>query len=322
MYLAMVAHIIFPATATRKEISVRRPTAVKIESGWEMLTDTAVIVLPRNVSYFDKTKVREVFKKGDEVIIKLGYNGNLETEFTGYISKVSADVPIKIKCQDAMYLLKKHPVNMSLKTTNLPSFIKSIVPDDFDVDVMDIDIGTTRWVKTTVAKVLEKLQEDYNIYSYIREGKTLVVGKIYSDDTTVEKYDFGINVVENQLQYKYKEDISIKIDATSTLHNGDKIEVSIGDDDGEVRQLSYYNIAFKKELERLAHLDYDKFKIDGFEGAISTWGIPSVKHGYVAELEGQQYPDRNGKYYIKKVTKTFDDSPKYRQKLDLDKRPD
>lgn len=319
MYLAMVAHIIFPAIRDRKEISIRKPNSVKIESGWEMLTDHATIIMARNVSYFDKNKVKSVFKKGDPVEIHLGYNGNLVKEFTGYITEVSADIPIKIKCEDHMYILKKTPVNISLKQTHLPDLISQIVPD-IQTDVMDIEIGTQRFVKTTVAKVLEYLQQEYNIYSYIKNGDTLVVGKVYSDDSEVVQYDFTKNVVQNNLEYKSKEDIQIKINGISTLSNGDKLTVSFGDENGDIQELSYYNITVKAELEKLVKMDYDKFKIDGLKGRISTWGIPSVKHGYKSQIVGEQYPERNGTYYIKKVTKLFDDTPKYRQVLILDKK--
>lgn len=320
MTLAMVAHIIFPANERRQEINIRKPNAVKIESGWEMLTDTATIVMARNVRYFDKRKIKDVFKKGDEVIIKLGYNGDLKTEFKGYVTQVSADIPIKIKCEDAMYLLKKHPVNIAFKNTNINTLVSKILPDGFKFDAADINIGTKRFKKTTVAKVLEYLQEEYNIYSYMKDFETLVVGKVYSDDTEEHKFDFQKNVIENKLKYKDKEDIIIKIEAVSTLPSGSKIEVSVGDDDGEVRRLSYYNIKVKSELKKIATLDYEKFKIDGFEGDISTWGIPSVSHGEKANVVSQRYPDRNGTYYIKHVTKVFDDSPKYQQTLKLDKK--
>jgi len=321
MTYAMVAHIVFPANERRKEeISIRKPNSVKIESGWEMLTDTATITMARNVKYFDREKVREVFKKGDKVIIKLGYNGNLHTEFIGYISQVSADIPIKIKCEDSMYLLKKHPVNISLKKTHLPTLIKKIVPAGWNVDVLDANFGASRFPKTTTAKVLEYIQEEYNLYSYVKDENTLVVGKIYTDDTEVIDYDFSKNIIDDRLEYKHADDIPIKIEGVSTLSNGDKIEVTVGDEFGEVRRLSYYNITEKVEIKRLAEIDYDRFKIDGFEGSITTIGLPIAKHGYKGNLNSNQYPDRNGIYYIKKVTKVFDDSPKYHQTLELDKR--
>lgn len=100
MTLAMVSKIVFPETSIHGEIIIRKCNSVRIESSWELLTDTATIVLPRNVRDFDKLNVKQVFKKGDPVQIYLGYDENLLLEFEGFISEVSADIPIKIKCDD------------------------------------------------------------------------------------------------------------------------------------------------------------------------------------------------------------------------------
>lgn len=319
MTLAMVSKIVFAETEAHGEIVIRKCNSVKIESSWEMLTDTATIVLPRNVRDFDKLNVKQIFKKGDPIEIYLGYDENLLLEFTGFIREVSADIPIKIKCDDYMYLLKKHTVNVSMRSTKLSDLIKLIVPEGIEVDVADINIGTKRFPNTTAAKILEELQEN-NIYSYFK-GKKLIVGKIYSDDVAeVVIFNFSKNVVDNNLQYKNKEDVIIKIIATSTLPKGRKLKAEFGDDFGQEQHLSYYNITLKAELLKLAKADYDKYKVEGFDGNITGFGIPSVAHGMKAQIISYQYPDRKGLYYVKKVTKEFDESPKYRQTIELDKK--
>lgn len=319
MTLAMVSKIVFPETEAHGEIVIRKANAIQIESSWETLTDTATIVLPRNVRDFDKINIKTVFKKGDPVEIYLGYDEKLLLEFTGFISEVSAEIPIKIKCDDFMHLLKKHPVNVSMRSTKLIDLIKLIVPKGIEYDVADINIERKRFPNTTVAKILEELQGN-EIYSYF-VGKKLIVGKVYSDnigDPVV--FNFSKNVIDNNLQYKNAEDVIIKIIANSTLPKGKKLRVEFGDDFGQEQHLSYYNITLKEELLKLAKADYDKFKIEGFEGNISAFGIPSVSHGMKAKVISYQYPDRKGLYFIKKVVKDFDDTPKYRQTIELDKK--
>ncbi len=314
----MCAKITFFKTETRPEIIINKPTAVKIESSWKMLTDKASIVLPRNVKFFDKHKVKEVFKKGDAVKIELGYNGNLVTEFEGYITKVSANIPIVIECEDEMYQLKKIPVNISLKSTSLKSLFNKILPG-YTVDALEVEIGSQRFVKSTVAKVLKKLQEKENLYSYFKENKTLVVGKVYADDSDVKpiKIHLEKNVVNNDLNYKSKEDVLIKIKAISTLKNGNKIEVEVGDQEGESRQLTYYNIKLKADLIKLAEADYKKYKVDGFDGTIKLFGIPIIRHGYKVELKSDLYKDRNGTYYVERTTVVFDETPAFRRTIEL-----
>jgi hypothetical protein len=319
MTVAMVSKIVFATTATHEEIVIRKCNSVRIESSWELLTDTAVIVLPRNVKDFEKMNVKTIFKKGDPVEIYLGYDEKLLLEFTGFISEVSADIPVKIKCDDYMYLLKKHAVNISMRSTKLGDLIKAIIPPGIECDVADINIGTKRFPNTTAAKILEELQGN-NIFSYFK-GKKLIVGKIYSDDASEPVvFNFTKNVIDNALQYKNKEDVIIKIIANSTLPKGKKLKVEFGDDFGTEQHLSYYNITLEAELLKLAKADYEKFKVDGFEGHITVFGIPSVTHGMKAQILSHQYPDRKGLYFIKKVVKEFDDSPKYHQTIDLDKK--
>jgi len=322
MVLAMNAKLVFPATETRGELIIRRVNGVIIESSWETLTDTATIRIPRNIQIGKenlRTSARKIFRNGDPVEIWLGYNGELINEFNGYITSVSADIPIEIKCDDAMYLLKRHNVNVAMRTTKVQDLIDQIIPEGIPTDVADIEVGKERFPNTTAAKVLEWLQEA-NIYSYFK-GDTLVVGKIYSDDTEPPmKFDFNRNVVDNNLQYRLKEDILLRIIAISTLPKGKKLKVEYGDESGVRRNLSYYNIEVEAELLKLAKLDYEKSKVDGYEGDIEIFGIPSMRHGMKATIISQMYPDRNGTYWIKSIKKEYTDQAKYHQFLTPDQK--
>lgn len=322
MILNMVAHIVFPAREGRDKIEIRKVTGVEIETGWEMMTSTAKITLARNVSFFDKNKVKDVFKVGDKVEIYLGYDFTYLKEFEGYIIEASAEIPIKIKCEDAMYLLKRTPANISLKKTTVKELLEKIMPSGFKIDPIEAEIGSVRYPDTTVSQILEKIKQDFGLYSYIKNWDTLVVGKIYQDDEDDEpiKFNFSKNVVSNNLVFRKKEEILIKIKAVSTTSKGDKIEVEYGDEGGVLKKLPFYNITNKEDLKKLAKIDYDKFKVDGFDGDFEAFGFPSITHGKTARIEDPQYSDKNGDYWIKKVSKTFNDTPNYRQKITLDQK--
>jgi hypothetical protein len=320
----MNCRITFPERGNRKELILKSINSVHIESGWKRLTDIATIVLPRKAIYLEEGKknlklseVKELFKKGDPCTIELGYNGNYQKEFEGYITHVSADIPIKIKLEDEMYQLKKLPVNVSFQKTSLANLLKKIVPG-YEVDALEVELGSLRFAKTTVAKVLEFLKDDYSLFSYM-DGKKLVVGKIYADNSDEEpvKLHLEKNVVNNDLNYKDKEDVLIRINAVSTLKNGDKIEVTVGDETGEERQLSYYGIEIEAELTKLANEDLKKYKVDGFTGSVKAFGIPFFKHGTKIDLTSDLYPDRNGIYYVEETIIDFNDTPEYRRKGQL-----
>ena len=310
--------ITFAKHRNRREIVLRKVEGGFIDSTFRTLTDTAEISLPRNVKFFDNQNVKEVFKKGDPVKIELGYDENFVEEFNGYVSSVSADTPIVIKCEDEMFNLKKMSVHYSAKSVTVEKLIKDIVKG-YDVDVIEgVQLGGVRFPNTTVAKVLEKLQEKpYNLHSYFK-GKQLVVGKYYTDDTGIKPVKFSTerNIVTHSLTYRDKEYVTLKIKATSVLVNGESIVYEIGEDGGDVLNLSYYNIELKAELEKKVKQDYDRRKQGGLDGTITAWAVPSVQHGMKVAFTSARYPDRNGTYYIDATRKTFN-KPKLRQIITL-----
>ena len=79
MMLLMCANIILPSNERRKQLSFSAVKSVKISSSWKTLTDTAEIEIPHKL-YFKNKTIKDLIKKKDEIIIQLGYNGNLKEE--------------------------------------------------------------------------------------------------------------------------------------------------------------------------------------------------------------------------------------------------
>jgi len=324
MTLPMNCRIIFAKNDRRPEIVLTQVTEIIVESSWTLLTSTAEIVIPRKVKFFDKNSVRDTFRRGDYVTIAFGYNGKNNLEFKGYITEVSADIPISIKLQDEMWKLKQIPVNFSSPNISLKELLTQIATG-YKIDALEgVQIGSVRFPKTTVAAVLEKLQQDpWKLNTYfktVNDTLVLVCGKYYADDSSEPKVNFHLerNCVISSLNYVRKDDVLILIKGVSTLTNGTKIEVEFGDKDGQTRQLTHYNKT-KKELEVLVKLDYEKSKQDRFDGSFTAFGIPSVKHGQKASLTSSLYKDRNGTYFIEGVTKSFNRDG-IRQVIKLDQK--
>lgn len=307
MTVTQTCKIIFHKNDRREEIIIYKVTAIEYESSFKEMTDRGSLTLPRNIPYFDKNNIRDVFRSGDALTIYFGYDGNNFKEFEGYISMVSADIPIVLQFEDEMYKIRKLPVNFSSKSTTLENLLKTIIPG-YEIDVLEgVNLGMVRLAKTQVGPVLEKLKSDWGLYTYM-QGKKVVCGKYYADDSKEAAVNFHLekNCVSTALNYKNKEDILLKIKVVSTLKNGKKIEVdNIGDSDGNERQLTFYNIEVKAELERLGKLEYQKYKVDRFDGSLTAFGIPVVRHGLKCKLTSALYKDREGIYFIEKVAKTF-----------------
>lgn len=301
----MCCSIVFPKREGRNEIKLFRVTEIEFESSYKEITDRGSFTIPRNIKEFDRFKVSEVFRRGDPVIISFGYFNHIKIEFEGYITEVSANIPIVIKFEDEMFKIKRLPVNYSGTNVKLDQLLKTICPG-YEIDVLDgVTLGTIRLAKTQVGAVLDKIQSDWGLYTYVK-GKRIICGKYSGVETETVNFHLERNCVSSSLNYRKKEDVLIKIKAISTLSNGKKIEVdNIGDKDGNERQLTFYNITVKAELERLARLDYEKFKVDRFDGSFTAFGIPSVRHGMKVNLKSTLYEDRSGTYYVEKVLKRF-----------------
>lgn len=318
MELAMNAHITFTSAATGKVVSLRKPSACKIESSWKLLTDIASITLAKQVRDFDNTQVSEVFRRGDKVNVQLGYNGILLDEYSGYITTVSADAPIEIKLEDNMWKLKQVPVNISLNKTTLNKLLAAIVPTEFNIDAVEFNIGSVRFANMTVATVLDKIKSEFGLYSYF-VNDTLVCGKIYEDNNeavvqiNLDKWALP----EHSLKFKKAEDQFIKVKAISTLTDGTKVEAEYGDEGGDEQQLTYFNIESKATLKELAKNDYNRLKVDKLEGDFTTFGQPNLKHGQKIELISDINKELNGIYFVESVSKDFDSSPQFHQRVTI-----
>lgn len=323
MTLVMRAKLVFYPNETRKETLILNTVSeFRMETSYTNLTQTAEICIARKLKYFDRYKIREVFRKGDKVEVWLGYNEDVKLEFVGYIVQVAADFPILLKLEDEMYRLKKKEVNFSHPGITLKKLIKELLPNpEYQVNITyDADFGKVMFSKTNMGEVLDKIKSDWNIHSYFRlvDGKpVLEIGSIYQTETDTEPVLFHLerNCVDQQLNYRRKEDIKIIIKGMSILPKGKNIKVEFGDHDGTVQRLTYYNRT-QKDLELLVRKDYDRFKQDGMEGSFTALGIPSVRFGQKVKLMSWLYEERNGVFGIEGVTKTFSKNG-YRQEIKL-----
>ena len=315
----MNARVTFAARSGRGEILLRQLQQLSLQGSCHELTARAVITLPRNVTHrrFDRDRVRDVFRPGDGVKIELGYNGAYIKEFEGYVTEVSAGIPLVLKCEDEMWKLKQIPVNYSKPDVNLKHLLSDILPT-YTLEANQREpLGAVRFSQTTAAAVLQKLQQEKHIDSYFKE-KTLISGKDYSDHSPQGAHCFSLerNVVRNDLHYKTKRDVKVLILARALI-KGVKKEYRIGDPTGQVYKLDYSGQGMTQALlQQKAQADYNRKKTDGFQGSFTAFGLPSVKQGEKVHLQSQLYKERDGIYHVEGVSKSF--SPRgYRQEIKL-----
>lgn len=307
---AIYGEVEFPAHRGRAKMLIRKFSSLKVVSSWEMLTDTAEIVIARKNDVVDSNRVNELLKSGDPVVFRFGYDGELHTEFQGYIENVSTGSPIVISCEDEMYKLKRTTVSISKQRCSLKQLLQEIA-GDYTVDCEDTQIGDVRYSNMPVTAILEDLKEKAGLYSFFR-GKTLVVGKTTLNDAPIEL------VIEKQANESLKEkevkEVWVKVE--SLQKHGKNLTYETGDKGGttlNIKQPSLTKIEMKEMAERL----YKKSQAEGLDGGITLFGVPRVEHGMSVELRSNLYSERNGAFYIDATEKSIASGEGYRQNLKL-----
>lgn len=290
-------------------------------------TETATIKLPkkirfksngRSTSMYAPTKtIKDYIKTGDKVIISMGYDQFLLKRFEGYVVSIEPSIPIVIECEDEMYKLKRKEVNVSMENASIKKIVEAIAPE-YKLDVLDAEIGSFSEKKTTAVKVLQILKKRYGLYSFFIDKK-LIVGKPYTNteinDLPVKSFDFAKNIISSNLKYKSADDVKLKVKAVSINPDNTKIEAEVGDVGGDVRTFHYFDIPTIEELKKIATIDLEKFKIDGYEGAIVGFGFPIVEPGQKIRITDTGYEKRDSIHYVEEITESIDKGYRLKQKV-------
>ncbi|CAA0260564.1 conserved hypothetical protein [Tenacibaculum maritimum] len=290
-----------------------RVSSVRIKRSRKTIGNTAIIKLPNYRKQLDSE-----INVGDPVLIKLGYDGNLVTEFTGYVSSVSPKSPLEIQCEDQIWKLKQQQVTKSWKQTSLHQVLKYLIPNT-EIECQDIEMSPFRLNKVNKAEALAKIKSDFGLDAFFRKGK-LYVGFAYNErNTPVVKYHFQENAQVHQLVYKKKNSVKLKVKAISILPDNTRITVELGDKDGDQRTLHYYNKT-AADMNVLAKEHIKQMKYDGYRGAFkSIGGVPFVDHSMIVDLEDNKYVNRAGSYFVDQVITTYDTNG-YKRVITLGKK--
>lgn len=300
--------------------------SIETDESYENLTDTAKIILPyklsmKGLNVFAGTD--PIFKRGDKVSISTGYYPNLVNIFNGYVKNISSNVPVEVECEDEMYILKQYTLNYPDKKGDLflglkegfkirPKVIKdnltlrellnNIIPDAVSLgEIADTEIGSFRISNSSPAMVLDKIKSDLGLYSYFKDGKLNVGFANNAASTNEATLEMEKQVINSEdLDYQIKEDIKIRVKAVSIMPDNSKIEVVVGDENGEQHSIHTSNLN-KAALTKYAQKWADEAKYTGFKGDLETFGEPYLRHGDRVKIISKRYPEKNGTYLIKRV---------------------
>lgn len=305
--------------------------SIQIESTIEKLSDTAKIELPREFKNalmndkgfsLERKNLLEYLKIGDSITIEAGYNGDLYTEFEGYLTEIGAEIPTVLECEDEMYKLKRAKlINKSFASVTLKELLKFIAPG-YEIEALDMSLGKMLIERATPYKVIEKLKSDYGIRCFFK-GKKLYAGMLVDfKPQTVHQFNFKRNIrSSSDLVYKTKEGRQLFIKAESMQKGGatKKVTYEFGTPgESEVTLHAPINLT-QSELKDWTEKYWNSKIFDGLEGSLDSWGLPRTETGDSAQIVDPNYPTgyRDGQYFIEGVTITIDESSGFKRQNKL-----
>ena len=287
------------------------------------LTDTCEIQLPKKIKWQEAVAKngKPPIKRGDKITIKLGYDGDLQTRFTGFIRSVDAKVPITIKCEDGMFVLKSHKVKpKAFKNASLHEIVSYLLEGtsiQFQLMDKNIKVGNWRLTKTHASEELQELKEKMMLSSYFRRinGESILyIGLAYPlDNRKKVKFMHGKNIIDENFEYRDKDDIRVRCEAQSFNAKNKKVTYEYGDKDGDLIKIRMDGLT-ENELKKYAIEAVERYKQSGFKGSFETFGQPEVSKCDMVEIHASD--GNSGVYLVKKLEIEFGTNG-YRQKIEL-----
>ena len=284
---------------------------VEIHRSVELLADTAKIVLP-GAQYNVALDVEQKIARGNMVSIMLGYEEEgLVEEFSGYVQRISTDGgSITIECEDDLFLFRKDLPNEVLKQMTLENLLKKVVAGTGAATSVEC---TYQWTyskfvinNATGYDVLRKVQEESGADIYLKDGVLHIhpPGEVKGKE---RKYDFAYNIESADLTYRNARDKKMLIVVKANMPDGTVKELEVGTPGGEKVEVKAAT-SDQASMQTRGETELKRRNYDGYEGSITGWLIPECVPGDTVALHDEDYPQKDGTYFVTAVTTEFSES--------------
>jgi hypothetical protein len=312
---------------TFKKVQVHE---VKIKQSLLNFVNTAIIKVPisavvRQADSDAKTvQTAKAIEEGMAITIKLGYNGNLQTEFEGFVARVNPTTPTEIECEGYSYQLRKNTYGpKTFKAAKLVDVLKYLVHGT-DIILDEKNIPSFTIAKLVIhqhdgCEVLEMIKKasDGTIKMYFT-GKNLYAGLVAVNIKLPVYYRLGWNVIkDNDLKLRKAKNQDVTVKYVSQDKSGSKkVAVQAGakktattsagfGTSGETKLIKTNAVTDQASLEQMAQAKQQSLSYDGYEGKITAFGEPYCEPGYKAVITDLKYKERIGSYLVEGVDVSY-----------------
>lgn len=249
------------------------------------------------------------FRRGDKVIIALGYDGRNVEVFRGYVLRINYADQLVIECDGYSYPLRDLYFSRSYQTTTLRRILQDLTAGTdirLSPAIADIPLQNVWFKNATGLKVLEWVRKELCCQVWF-DGEYLYAGasKFVRPNPTRNTSDIclriGYNVVSaDDLKKQEAQEVQINIVVKDTqgqvkrtkpeskkYSNIKEIKVRPGLPESFLRQAV-------KELQ--ADQDYQ-----GYEGSITCFGEPHIFKSDKLTITDNRFPERSGDYFAESV---------------------
>lgn len=299
---------------------------VQIERSMHSYEHKATIKLPSKARIAKKGAAEPevittatLFHDGDPVKITLGYNGNLETEFEGFVKRRTLGIPLEIECEGYSYRLRQqtHTADMSkgIEVKKLLELVTQKEDISFECAI-DFKLYGRHLTNANGCEVLDEIIKcsDKTLSIFFIEPKKLWCGLVYMPYMTGKnvfalpevQYRMGFNCpAENELKERTPSE-KVQVIVNGRLANGDNVRTK-SDDQKDARKARHMfnGVQDNKILTDFANEKANRANYSGYEGAFTAFLQPQCQPGYIVFIKDDRYPERDGKYLVECVTTTF-----------------
>ncbi len=305
---------------TVNEVVIRKSVHSIVEAA-EVHIPAEAMISRKGRSQPERRTTSELFSAGDAVVIQLGYNGSLKTEFTGYVKNVACNKHVTIECEGVSWLLRRTVPEKVVDALDVQSAIVAIKRTLPGLHVKCKDNVALTNVFSAGMSGLEVVNaintySDGNIRCFMSERDVLWCGRFYNACETGEVFNSG-SVVEYKLGYNALRDSELKLHDTEGAPAqvtymrrpiGGVIEAGTAAKAGYTggnyeRMLNH--VAGRKGLKQLADERMARFRYKGLDGRLTAFLQPYVQPGYRVSITDSLNKDRNGTYVAESVEVRF-----------------
>lgn len=311
-YLNMNARVTIGNEANGPAVIVNAISEFDIEESVDQTSDKATIVLARNYREIADKPILNFIRSGMPVKIECGYNGDLQTEFTGFISPngIDTNFPLILEC-DELQNFRQNNWKESWRDISLKDLLLKIAPG-YTIECPTVQLGKRQLNNVSTFQVLEELKREWGFFSSIRNN-ILHVGFSYDYSPSYTKkhdYIFGSNVRDNtKLKFSTEQDYNVLVKVVIHQANGKRLEIKAGSDNKDA-SVKTYNVGpmDKGSADKIAEAQLRKVIYSGFKGSIEGFCDPRTHAGDSIRIINAMQPEQNGTYLIEKVRISYKDA--------------